>query len=271
MEFSSHGKIIWCGEHACVYGHPAVMSDLNLRVSLRVSDDSKYNNNYDYDFVNKLVADYLGVSFRPVGVLGDLVPGVGLGFSSALISALIKFYTESDSVDVDQVTEIERKINPLFSGVDSFMCNNEGVYLYSDKGFVRRNDLFFDYFLIDTGCEDSSSLMVDNVAGVIGKDEIFEGITHVVSQFNIGLTYNDIGLIEEAVVLNSDLLVELGVVDALALGLIDYLSREGFVSKVTGAGGRTHGSGCVLGVGKLSADNRKHIEDDLGFKIVYES
>ncbi len=224
----SHGKIIWVGEHACVYGRPAIVSS----IPLTIEDE-------------------------------NLPRGVGLGYSSAYLLSVFRKCGGDPAKELEFVNAIERELNSHFSGVDSFMCLNDGVYKWKDGASKELPEIFFPYFIVNTGCEESTKEMTDMVAAS-GRDGLFDAIGVASDTFQEGLLAADIGMIESAIRDADSALRELGVVDSVASALIDQLSSLGLSCKITGAGGIKCGSGCVLGVGVLPDD----IKSDLD--VVYE-
>lgn len=258
MDTRSHGKLIWVGEHACLNGCPAVVSDIDLWID--VNDGDLYFDD------NSFVADFLGVTELGVSVTGNLPMGIGLGYSSALLSSLCKFYAMKYNLNLDdmQILECINRFESFGSGVDSFGVMNEGLYLWNKNSFDKLDGVFFDYFIVNTGCEDSTEVMVDYVQPV-------DGFIDCIYEFVDGIQDKDLDVVKSSLNKISDLLVLSGAVDAKASKFISWLNEEGFAAKITGAGGKTNGSGAVIGIGRLTNDQKCRITDDFGFEIIYES
>ena len=254
----ANGKIIWIGEHACLYGSPAIVSDVPLSIEVS-SGDLMFE---DVEFV----AQYLKVEPVGVEVQGDLPMGCGLGYSSALLTALYDFFSERNGLDIDFDDRLKciNEFEKFGSGLDAFGVNHEGVYFWSNGDTQQLDDIFFDYFLVNTGCEDTTEEMIKHVSMVDGFEEC-------AINFRQGLAYSDIGLIASSIINCQELLEKIGAVDERANELINWLGEEGFAAKITGAGGKTNGSGVVVGIGRLNDTQRSTLSNDFGFEVIYET
>jgi mevalonate kinase len=254
----AHGKIIWGGEHACLYGCPAIVSDIPLYLEVNDGD----LNFLDVDFV----AEYLGVESCGVSIGGDLPMGVGLGYSSALVAALYDFFVERNGLEgtLEDKLKCINEFEAFASGVDAFGVTHEGTYFWAKEEVQKLDDVFFDFFVVNTCCEDVSSEMVKSV-------EMVDGFESCVNDFKSSWYQQDIGGIASAVVECQSLLEQIGAVDDKANEFISWLGHEGIAAKVTGAGGKTNGSGAVVGIGRLTDEQRSTIENDFEFEILYEA
>jgi mevalonate kinase len=253
----AHAKIIWVGEHACMYGCPAIVSDIPLYVFIEsgseVSKESKF------------VAEFLSQNELPISVTSEFPYGIGLGFSSAKIAAIYNYYVEHYSLEVDSSVEnCVKEYEAFTSGVDAFGVTHEGCYFWSNDEVQKLNDVFFPYFLINTGCEDTTSEMLNSVV-------MEDGFEDCVFEFKAGLNYSDLGLITSSIINAHELLESIGAVDKKASEFIEWLGEEGFAAKISGAGGKTNGSGIVLGIGRLNDVQRSTLSNDFGFDVIYET
>src|SRR3989344_3408133 len=82
---SAPGKIILCGEHAVVYGYPAIVAAIDRRLMVKVQSGKA---NKKYTGLLKFALDLLGYDGR-VEIKSNIPAGSGLGSSAALATALV--------------------------------------------------------------------------------------------------------------------------------------------------------------------------------------
>jgi mevalonate kinase len=136
---SAPGKVLLLGEHAVVYGHPALAAALDLRVTVEVepqADVARLDLPGGFP-VPAAVLDAVGKLARAAGhrggfvikVRSDLPLGGGLGSSAALGVALARAF--KPGCDAEEATELamhlERVLHGAPSGVDPAICARGGV------------------------------------------------------------------------------------------------------------------------------------------------
>ncbi len=233
---SAPGKIILSGEHAVVYGYPALVSAISLRLSV--------NSN---------------------GKIHSKVPiGCGMGSSAALAvaSSALKVIKNGE-LDLEKINsmayELEKKQHGSPSGVDNTVSTYGGFLWYrkeseSIKLFksIKPKNRFDNLYIVNTGCpRESTGEMVAFVNSEYKKNKaktesVFKSIEQVARAFlNEALSKNGSSapyLIKE----NESLLESLGVVSESTIGLIRRIEKLGGSAKVCGAGGTKGNSGVVL-------------------------
>jgi mevalonate kinase len=139
------GKIILLGEHAVVFGEPALAAALPFGVTMNarrkdsggvqlagrdVPDDSRVTQ------AAAIVADAVGVAHAQVEVATDLPPGGGLGSSAAFAVALARTLaaTEGHTLSFEALADIGARTERLFhgkpSGVDHTIVSRGGILRY---------------------------------------------------------------------------------------------------------------------------------------------
>jgi mevalonate kinase len=218
--------------------------------------------------INEACAQMLRVEVCDLFYSGSLIPGVGMGFSTALVRSVLQFYT-SEEVSDEIINSIERLFNPKFSGVDTVGVCNVGLYKFIDGVNIFLGKINFDYFCVNTGCSDTTLSVMQKVSANPEMDKIFKQLSFISEDFESAFKLNDIQLINSSIDSAQQLLMKLGVVDDVAMKAIQLLQQFGHSCKISGAGGFTNGSGMLLCTGKLSNECRNAL-NLLGCNVVYE-
>lgn len=288
VTYSAPAKVILSGEHAVVYGKPALVSaiDLLLKFSIttyaRSSKDS--NNARDVllisqkvkEFLQKQKINYTDKKFD-YAIQSDIPIGRGLGssaaFSVAAVAAFLEFYTgkEFEKEIINNLAyEIEKRFHKNPSGIDNTAsCFGGLIYYRKEFEFLKAisalniripKKIEANLYLIDTGkAKESTAFMVHNVVGSLYNrkprlaEEILNDIEKVVKRIVVFIIKEDIEFFLKSIVDNQVLLEVLGVVSKRTKVLLKELEPYG-VGKITGAGGKEDGSGYIL---FYSINNRK--------------
>ena len=158
ISYSAPAKVILSGEHAVVYGKPALVSAINLRLKfivtnfVRSSKDGK--DDKEIFFISKEVKNYLinqKINFidKPFNfkIESEIPIGRGLGSSSALSvassAAFLEFYTgrqfEKELIN-DLAFQIEKHFHQNPSGVDNTAACFGGLILYQKNVKIKNLD-----------------------------------------------------------------------------------------------------------------------------------
>lgn len=124
---TGRGKLLLCGEHAVVYGHPAIAFAVDRRTTVTLTERPGPTEICSVHADERLLAALAGV-VEPEGlrveVSTDLPVGRGMGSSAALAVALVRARAAlaGEAPDPDEVYErampIERAFHGNPSGVD---------------------------------------------------------------------------------------------------------------------------------------------------------
>jgi mevalonate kinase len=122
-----HGKLVLCGEHAVVHGHPAIAFAVELSTTVRLTARPGFTRIHS-PHADQRLAEALSRVVQDEGleieIETDLPVGRGMGSSAALAVALVRARAvlEGDPLDPDRVYErampIERAFHGNPSGVD---------------------------------------------------------------------------------------------------------------------------------------------------------
>ncbi|ATZ60758.2 MAG: mevalonate kinase [Methanosarcinales archaeon Met12] len=259
---SAPGKIFLCGEHAVVYGEPAIACaiDLRTRVSIQESLDtsitSKLGRGIDrHPYVlkaierMKMLTEFDGVKVK---IDSEIPPESGLGSSAAVtIATLSAINMEFDvGLSDEEIAElghsIEVEIQGAASPTDTFISTMGGVVLMPSRR--RLKNLDYGFVVGDTGKTSSTKELVGRVSLLRERypdvvQMIFNAIGAIAKRGEHLIEEGDCSAIGELMNINQGLLESLGV-GCPELSAQIYAARDAgaFGAKITGAGG----GGCMV-------------------------
>lgn len=241
VKVSAPGKVILSGEHAVVYGHPALLTAVSRRLSITRERGKK-------------------------GLIDSNIPiGYGMGSSAAYAVALsaLKLKLGGEQWDLEKINKeaykIEKRQHGNPSGGDNTISTYGGFLWYrkeaeSLKIFskISPSKNFPKIFLIDTGKPSESTKEMVNMTGKYYKnyykkvERIFVNIEGITKAFLKLLTGEENASIIELLKENEKLLEQLGVVSFFTQSIIRKIEKIGGAAKISGAGGKKLGSGIIL-------------------------
>lgn len=272
VKVSAPGKIILSGEHAVVYGYPAILSAIDKRLTVEIEKGDKELEVIPKEgklWVEKaleLIRERLGtdkVKNLTIGIDSQIPIGCGLGssaaFAVAVTAAIFEFLRlpRSRRKTNEIAYEVEKKQHGTPSGGDNTVSTYGGFLLYRKeteafKVFSSlKTKIFPQIFLINSGKpEESTGEMIKQVKDFISKsplraEKIFreiEKITRDFLRFLSGEGQNFGNLIRT----NESYLEELGVVSDKTKTLIRKIESLGGSAKISGAGGFKGNSGIII-------------------------
>lgn len=275
IKYSAPGKVILSGEHAVVYGKPAIVAAIDKRLYFGVVKFKKKTSDENIKVIIQIVTSFLksqkkfvNKSDYSVEVKSDIYTGRGLGSSAALAVAgtacFLEFFS-GEKFDRETINNLSFKIEKKFhqnpSGVDNTVSTFGGL-IYFRREFEFLKSIFKLPFkmsakiedclyLIDSGKpKESTGQMVLQVGTFYNKkpksvEKIFQQIEKTTKRLTLSLVKEDSSLFHDALVDNQKFLEGLGVVSKKAEHLLMDLKKFG-AGKITGGGGRMAGSGFLL-------------------------
>lgn len=265
------GKVILLGEHAVVYGYPALAAalDRGAEAELSASSDDrlvsatallnarrKHSHDEKCEQIDEAFTALLeSFSAIPLGVCLkiqlEIPPGVGLGGSAAtgiaLSAAIAAHLGRSGDLALIESAALawERVFHGTPSGVDTALALHGGVGLFDKMRGFQRVDIKepLHIAIANSGAKTSTREMVEAVAlrreqEGEAVDEILRSIGLLAKRGALALNDNDLLTLGEAMNENHRLLAGLG----LSTPSLDALQRaalnEGALgAKLTGSGG----------------------------------
>ncbi len=240
LKVSAPGKLIISGEHAVVYGYPALVAAVDKRLSVTLAGGKK-----------------MIESNIPIG------RGMGSSAAYAVATSAVKLFLRDRKLDLNKINETayraEKKKHGNPSGVDNtistyggllwFRKESESLKLFSS---VKAKRALPKLYLIDTGRPlESTKEMVAKVGRLYKKDPlateiIFKKVERVTRSFLKYLLGEGAINFQELIKENEALLEKLGVVSNSTINLIREIERIGGAAKVSGARGWKDKSGVLL-------------------------
>ena len=288
--FTAPGKIILFGEHAVVYGKPAIAIPVSgMRASawsepnksgltinaldLKEKFDLKNSSNQFSILAQTLLSQ--NKQKEPnltINLSSELPQGSGMGSSAATATAVCKALSNHLGVDLDanQVSELvfiaEKIVHGRPSGIDNTVVAYE-MPVYFVKGEKPKTFTPGKKFYLvigDTGIEASTKETVQNVRNAWEKEpRLMEGYFNEISiateKGKIAIEQGKTELVGEIMDKNHELLNSIGVGHKKLNELIDIATKAGALgAKLTGGGG----GGNMVALAK-NIDEQQHIHDKI--------
>lgn len=293
----SNGKVILLGEHAVVYGKPAVAVPIKNAVVAEVTDtdhspeikvpawdiDDKLekSNSIWWDAIQNVFSqlDIADQKFA-VHVKPNIPAAMGLGGSAAIAVAIIRVVSKHFKLDLtdDEVNQYafvcEKAAHGTPSGIDNTIATYGRPLVYQSGEQQRMDILTLQKPLnLVIGISDRPSLTVDMVAGVRDRwrknpalyESLFENFRHVAESGIEALSEGDYRSLGHMMTINHGLLSAIQVSSPELDKMVQVARAHGALgAKLTGAGG----GGSIVA---LTDDNAEAIVKGLtrsGFKAL---
>jgi mevalonate kinase len=268
-EGRARGKVILLGEHAVVYGVPAIAVGIErgavARAEARDAGPSRLViRGWGIDVAENDEDRDLGRAFRAlleasgtkeavrVELAADLPPGGGLGCSAAMGVAVARALDRAagDEQVIERAMAWERVFHGNPSGIDASVSAHGGTLLFQKGQGTQRIAGATDLLLCvgHTGVASSTRTMVELVARQKARrpqivEKTFEGIRALVANAREALETGDRASLGKLMDLNQMLLSGLMLSTEETERLCDLARAQGALgAKLTGAGG----GGCVV-------------------------
>ncbi|MBI2018110.1 mevalonate kinase [Candidatus Daviesbacteria bacterium] len=266
ISFSAPGKIHLLGEHAVVYGKPAVLAAIDLRVHVKISPSRHADLNKESDSLKKIIEPIVKKELKikkippyDLKILSEIPVGSGLGssaaVSSAYIAAILSFLNVKWNLELvnNLAYEAEKVFHGNPSGADNFVVVYGGVvWFHKQTEPVKLSSQIKQFMLIDSGKPvESTKEMVEKVRiklqeSRIEVQKIFDDQERLVKELVVALKDGNQNQLISIIRQGEKNLESLGVVGRKAQNIIRLVEKTGGVAKISGAGGVKSGSGMLL-------------------------
>jgi mevalonate kinase len=248
------GKLILCGEHAVVYGHPAIAFSVSLgtTVTLTLSETGTRvfpspGISPDDPRLTRAIAGALGGVRARVEMESDLPVGRGMGSSAALAVALhraaasLRAETLDERTLFDRAMEVEREFHGNPSGLDVAISARGGISLYrrtpDGPSLTPIACPDWQVVVLDTGRAGDTAALVAGVAQ--RRPQVDSSLTRIGSLvLEAARALDDAPTLGALLDENHSLLRQIGVSDDGVDALVHLARRHGALgAKLSGAGG----------------------------------
>ncbi|MCS6784177.1 MAG: mevalonate kinase [Candidatus Caldarchaeum sp.] len=280
---SAPGKVILFGEHFVVSGFPAIVTAIDKRVKIRLTNSvenrfvivsgqvcSAWSLNGQpvgakhspfqalYDMVNAVCRDHGIKCVGRAEIDSEIMGAAGLGSSAAVAVALVKAFSDLHGLEltIDKIIQYAMKAETEFhgrpSGIDPTIAAVGGTIIYHGPGKYMHlaTPANPKVLIVFSGKKRKTSKMVNHVQQLArDKPRLFGELTKIYSiiyreAFSAIQKY-DVEKIGKLFTMNHLLMRALGLSNESVEKIIEVLAGLGvYGSKLTGAGG----GGCVIAV-----------------------
>ncbi len=268
MAASAPGKLILFGEHAVVFGEPALATAINLRAEVYARSHPEWR--ADGGSIDEPRYRYVKAAIAKVKTAGPLwlevrsmVPsGAGLGSSAAVtVGTLGALHGMGGSIDAETIAreafEVEHEVQGRASPIDTSTASAGGGLLVLPKPqagllwtierdarrwCLHRTDLPpLDFVIGNTGISAATGPLVAGVKERVDRDPKAAAAVREIGRITLdglqALRRNDLAAAGRLMDRNHVLLTELGVGHPMLDRLVQAARKSSYGAKLTGAGG----------------------------------
>lgn len=270
IKFSAPGKIHLLGEHAVVYGKPALLAAVDLRVYVTIAKGHSTPHPLK-KMIEPIIKKGLNIKTMPLYnlTISSQIPiGSGLGSSAAIaasyIAALLTFLQVK--WDLNLINNLTYEAEKTFQGNPSGGDNSTVVYggliwfrketpdlkIIHPLNFTTPYKLAKNFVLINTGePKEITAEMVKLVKQLYDKkpkivNEFLEQQESLVRQLLSALKTGNAALMLNIIRAGERNLESIGVVPKKVVSMIRKIETSGGAAKISGAGGKKGAAGMLL-------------------------
>lgn len=254
------GKVFVMGEHAVVYGKPALLASINKRLTVTVDPEAPKNSGYVLHIASLVKKQFRFTRVPNVRIQSDIPEGYHIGSSAAVavgvagaLSYWVKKIWNPDLFNqIAYEAEKTKHTNP--SGADNTIVTFGGFVWYrKELEFLKSMwqltipKPLHHFYLLDTGKpKETTADMVSFVAKQKGLEKEFLENERQTKRVAIALKTSDDTLLVDAIRKGERTLEHMGVVGKRVIPLIRAVEKKGGAAKILGGGGRKGGVGYIL-------------------------
>lgn len=254
------GKIHLMGEHAVVYGKPALLAAINRRLTVTVREGKNNAGGFVAEIIHIVQTHFQTHKQFHITIDSDIPEGYHLGSSAAVsvgvVGAVTYFLKNVWNPELFNrlAYEAEKMKHGNPSGGDNTAVTFGGLIWY-------RKELEFltsiwqlpfkpklnRFYLIDTGKpKESTGDMVAFVAKQKNLQGVFDENEKQTKRIAVAMKTDDEKTLVDAMRKGERTLERMGVVSKKAMSLIRNIEKSGGAAKILGGGGRADGVGYLL-------------------------
>lgn len=246
------GKVHLMGEHAVVYGKPALLAAINKRLTVTLDQGQNLVTGYVADIVS-IVEKHFSMHLKAnIKIQSEIPEGYHLGSSAAVavgVTAALSYFAKKiwNPVLFNQLAyEAEKLMHGNPSGGDNTVVTMGGFIWYrKELEFLKSiwqlpiSTKLKDFYLIDTGKpQETTKEMVAFVATQRNMQKYFDENEVQTKRIAIALKMNDEDALLDAIRKGERTLEGMGVVSKKVKPIIRSIEKSGGAAKILGGGGR---------------------------------
>lgn len=265
---SAPGKIHLLGEHVVVYGKPAILTAVDLRVTINIAPSVRFQGPRELrKVIEPIIKKGLKIKHIPpykLAITSQLPIGAGLGSSAAVSAAYIAALLSFLKVkwDLDLVNKLAYEAEKVFHGNPSGGDNSTVVYgrlvwfrkehpdlkIIQPIPFSIPFKLAKNFILINTGKPaETTKEMVELVATHKNKyKKVFDEQEQLVRELLPAVQTGNEKEFMRIIKTGEKNLERIGVASHFVKSIIRKIEQVGGVAKICGAGGKTGPTGVLL-------------------------
>ncbi|MBI2596543.1 mevalonate kinase [Candidatus Daviesbacteria bacterium] len=256
---SAPGKIHLLGEHSVVYGKPALLTTVDLRVTVTLKSGT-YNDTIVYmhgkikKVVESIIKKHLKIKtipFYQININSQIPLGCGLGSSAAIsaayIAALLSFLKINWNLNL--INNLTYEAEKIFHGNPSGADNS--TIVFGSSIFIPPR-LAKNFILINTGQpKETTKEMVEMVNSKFKIQnskfkKIFNNQEQLVKELVIALQKKDENKLMQIIRAGEKNLESIGVCSLSVKKIIRQIEQSGGAAKICGGGGKKGPTGVLL-------------------------
>ncbi len=275
IRVSAPAKIHLLGEHSVSYGRPALLTAIDLRLTLSL--DKAKTQSYPIKQIakaQKATEKSIKMAFKikkippyKIEIDSQIPIGSGLGSSSAISACLTKALLTFLKISSDNEKVYKLAMDPenIFHGKSSggdlaavtyggliwFRNELDNLKIIKPLDFLVGSKIGY-FFLVDSGKPKETTRQMVEKVGILNQNnpffaqKIFSSQESLTKQMAVALQIGDTKKISAAIKLGQRNLEKLGVVGKKSLDIIRKIEKSGGYAKILGGGGIKGGSGMIL-------------------------
>jgi len=254
------GKVILMGEHAVVYGKPAILAAINRRLTVVVTDGKSNATGHVADIIAIVQKHFHTQKEFHITINSDIPQGYHLGSSAAVavgVVAATSYYLKkiwNPTVFNQLAYEAEKLKHGNPSGGDNTTVTMGGLIWYrKELEFLKSiwqlpfKTTLKHFYLIDTGRpKENTGEMVAFVKIQKNLQKFLDANEIQTKQIAVAIKENDEKTLIDAMQKGERTLEEIGVVSKKVIPIIRKIEASGGAAKILGGGGRAAGVGYLL-------------------------